>query len=604
VPFSDTPLNKEVFQRVRWEDAVVESDEKECQRYSGLFFSKAREAEAAGDREAQEAFAVLGGITSMMLNADSREEPFSPMMVLSTGRSAALEDFTDNHLDALKEVVAEATDPELRARIADVIWCRKRDHRMAKLAVRSYLESAASLRSNDDWLSELKRVERAMALVAELGRPDELWPKVVGYAEGAVREYEGVRFDRPRARFMEILQKYRAGDPERYAGLAGEAAVKAEEAKCWPEARQLWRLEARWRGMIQDSDGRRSALVRAAETHVGEAEDELATGSPSYITVSSHLERAIEGLRRAGKTRERVEELHGRLLEYQARTRDEMAAFSQDMDLSKFADQAREQVKGKSLWEALLAMIYSCTSPGKNHLREQAKEASKDGIWMLMERSVVDERGRVVARMPSFLSDDPEEAESAIRAEMLTQANQYRQTYAAAFVHPAWRQINLDHHVRLRDLLPVVLDNPFVPEGHEETYARGLLAGFKGDFLTATHLLIPQLENSIRHVLSRSGVMVSKIDSFGIQEEKDLGALLREPKLEELLGEDLVFDLQGLLVERFGTNLRNKMAHGLMKHDEFSSASTLYLWWLVLRICMIYVLVNRNPERGETEELG
>ena len=32
----------------------------------------------------------------------------------------------------------------------------------------------------------------------------------------------------------------------------------------------------------------------------------------------------------------------------------------------------------------------------------------------------------------------------------------------------------------------------------------------------------------------------------------------------KLLGEDLVFDLQGLLVERFGVNLRNRMAHGLM----------------------------------------
>ena len=133
----------------------------ECQRYSSLFFCRAKEAEEANDKEAQEAFSVLGGITSMMLNADSREELFSPMMVLSTGRSAALEDFTDNHLGALKEVVAEATYPEVRARIADVIWCRKRDHRMAELAVRSYLESAANLRSSDDWLSELKRVERA-----------------------------------------------------------------------------------------------------------------------------------------------------------------------------------------------------------------------------------------------------------------------------------------------------------------------------------------------------------------------------------------------------------------------------------------------------------
>lgn len=604
VPFSDTPLNREVFQRVRWEEPVRESAEKECQRYSGLFFSKAKEAEEANNKEAHEAFTVLGGMTSMMLNADSREEPFSPMMVLSTGRSAALEDFTDNHLDALKDVVAEATDPELRSRITDVIWCRKRDHQMAKLAVRSYLESAASLRSNDNWLSELKRVERAMALSAELGRPDELWLEIVRYVEEAVREYEGVKVDRPRARFMEILQKYRAGDPERYAGLAEEAAIKAEEAKCWPEARQFCRLEARWREMMQDPGGKRSALLRSAETHVGEAEDELATGSPSYITASSHLESAIEGLRRAGKSQERVEELHGRLLEYQVRTCDEMVAFSQDMDLSGIADRAREQVKGKPLGVALLAMVHGCASPSKDHLREHAEEAARDGIWMLVERSVVDERGRVTARKPSFFSDDPEESKGAVRAEMLGQANQYRQTYAVGIIHPAWRQVRLDHDVRLGDMVSVVADNPFVPEGHEDAYARGLLAGFRGDFLTATHLLVPQLENSVRHALSQSGVIVSKLDDSGIQEEKDLGALLREPKLEEILGEDLVFDLQGLLVERFGANLRNRMAHGLMADIEFTTPTVLYLWWLVLRICVIYAFTNSRQKRGEGGESG
>jgi hypothetical protein len=72
----------------------------------------------------------------------------------------------------------------------------------------------------------------------------------------------------------------------------------------------------------------------------------------------------------------------------------------------------------------------------------------------------------------------------------------------------------------------------------------------------------------------------------------------------KLLGEDLVFDLQGLLVERFGVNLRNRMAHGLMGHDEFAFPTVLYLWWLVLRNCTIYALLNRNPKREETGETG
>lgn len=103
-----------------------------------------------------------------------------------------------------------------------------------------------------------------MALAAELGRPDGLWSEVVGYVEGAVREYEGVRSDRPRARFMGPLQNYRAGDPTEYAVLAADAARKAEAAERWPEARRFWRLEARWREMAQDSDSKRSATITSS----------------------------------------------------------------------------------------------------------------------------------------------------------------------------------------------------------------------------------------------------------------------------------------------------------------------------------------------------
>ncbi len=63
-----------------------------------------------------------------------------------------------------------------------------------------------------------------------------------------------------------------------------------------------------------------------------------------------------------------------------------------------------------------------------------------------------------------------------------------------------------------------------------------------------------------------------------------------------------MFDLQGLLVERFGTNLRNKMSHGLMSQGEFSSFPVLYLWWLVLRICLIYLVMSRSPAESGSGE--
>ena len=41
---------------------------------------------------------------------------------------------------------------------------------------------------------------------------------------------------------------------------------------------------------------------------------------------------------------------------------------------------------------------------------------------------------------------------------------------------------------------------------------------------------------------------------------------------------------QGLLVERFGANLRNLVAHGLIPHNGFYTHQASYLWCLILII--------------------
>lgn len=147
-------------------------------------------------------------------------------------------------------------------------------------------------------------------------------------------------------------------------------------------------------------------------------------------------------------------------------------------------------------------------------------------------------------------------------------------------------------------------NNPFVPPGREYLFAHGLHAGLIGDFVVSTHVLIPQIENSIRYILERQGTITSSLNSKGIQDQKNLNNLLYDPYQQELLkifGEDIVFEFQGLLVEKFGSNLRNKMAHGLMNPAEFYSYSTIYLWWLILRICCLPILYQLNSAGDKTE---
>jgi hypothetical protein len=97
----------------------------------------------------------------------------------------------------------------------------------------------------------------------------------------------------------------------------------------------------------------------------------------------------------------------------------------------------------------------------------------------------------------------------------------------------------------------------------------------------------------MRFILSKKGVLTSSIDSNGVQNERNLNDTLYTSEIEEVFGNDIIFDLQGLLVERFGANLRHKMAHGLMDYTAFFYISVSYLWGLTLRLCCWPLIIDK-----------
>jgi hypothetical protein len=158
---------------------------------------------------------------------------------------------------------------------------------------------------------------------------------------------------------------------------------------------------------------------------------------------------------------------------------------------------------------------------------------------------------------------------------------------AQGIIEPARRKIWCDHGVAEKDFLPLVTYNPIVPAGREQLWARALYAGLSGDFVQVAHIAIPQIEHAIRSLLNRRGVITTSLGGDGLQEENSLGTLFEKPELAEILGVDRIFDMKSLLTERGGANLRNKVAHGLMPHDELYSLPVSYLWWLTLHLCFL-----------------
>jgi hypothetical protein len=88
-----------------------------------------------------------------------------------------------------------------------------------------------------------------------------------------------------------------------------------------------------------------------------------------------------------------------------------------------------------------------------------------------------------------------------------------------------------------------------------------------------------------RVLLEHRGIVVSGIDD-GTQPERGPSRTLRHPEATEIFGEDRVFDLRGLLVEKAGTNLRHEVSHGLVDDRIVESPQAAYAWWITLHLCV------------------
>lgn len=576
-----TPLSKNDFAQSQWENVINECDKKECLRYSDKFFSKSQEAGTVGNTKTQAVFALLAAVTAAAIKPDSTDEFFADIF----------QHLQDEQLEVLADVVPEISDAELRARIADILWVRKRKFQMAQLAVVSYLESARVLEDPQHWTACVGRIERAVRLARKINHH---FTDAVAYIEAVLDRYNGEDPLWLSAKLMELLQEYRQSEPSKYAALAEKAATRAEAAGDWRRARAYWKIKARWHGQGQNTDDEQAALVCLAETYVKESEAALSQPSIGYTIAFFHLQQGIEAFRRVGKMKERVEELHKILLEYQQKSPAEMITVSQEMDIRQFVQRSREKVKDKSIHDALFTLAVEMGTPTQfSYLQAQVQEASEKYIAQhLFPMVIMNEMGKVVAR------------QSSLEDEMFRQAVYYQRLQAQAVIEPAIYQINLEHNVRVNDFLPLVTNNLFVPQGREYIYAKGLHAGLIGDFLIAAHLLIPQIEHSIRCLLYRKGFITSGLDRQGIQDEHNLNTFFRERKSEliKIFGEDTAFDLQGLLVNRFGSNLRNEMSHGLINYNGFFQPQVVYLWWLTLHLCCRPILTKVQEFQNQEDQ--
>lgn len=124
----------------------------------------------------------------------------------------------------------------------------------------------------------------------------------------------------------------------------------------------------------------------------------------------------------------------------------------------------------------------------------------------------------------------------------------------------------------------------FIPYDREAIFVNGILAGFNNDFITAAHLLLPQLENSFKNILDSKNIIAFKIDEE-VQHDNTLGGILEI--LFENTKNDIFYELKDFLTENNSVNFRNELSHGILSPFTIEHYG-IYVWWLTLKIMYDY----------------
>ena len=523
------------FAAADFEAPIGDSSNVDCWTLGSLYQTAASEAEESGDGSALRVFALLALIANIHFKPEDRAEPYGPQSVFDGRRSMIPSDLRGTQSAVISEFVPTIRNPGLRARLADIVWQNNRKvPSMAQLAVDAYcdavqlvLDGQAEFFDGDRTASGYdgcRMLLRGCQIAHATGWKDPQASRLRTLLGTVIRDAIDRQDHRGFFNVGDVALQFGIGDP---ANIASNAEIFAISESVDPHSSHaLWEVAARAHSSSRNQNERDRCLVAAAETHLTIAD---AAGGQGMVAAGAIMD-AIEALRRLPNTKQQREELKRRLRHAQASVRDEMGSISTTIDLTELIEHARRSIVGVSLGRALGEFADFARSPDPDILRDQARDvADQNVLSSIMPSTVLDDDGKVVAKSPGLRGDE-NDSKVALHHLIARHESLRRQTAVAGLIEPARQLIWSEHSLHLRDLRLIAAMTPFVPADRVDLVTTGLARFLGGDFFSALHILVPQIEHSLRHILKHAGVDPSSIHSDMTQEDRIFSVILKKDR--------------------------------------------------------------------------
>lgn len=499
---------------------------------------------------------------------------FGPMMVLKNDdgtftESPSIQKVTPQIIQYWSERAMASKHPVLRTRYADLVWDFSKvvtktppHYTMAHIVIDSIIE-IAQRNCHKHEVYVIKKLERALSLAVALkdsSRIEKVRDVIISYEDSVTQDSKlglwgfayDLLYENDKVKLTTDQEQKLVDDLEGHL-LRASQPPNSEDIDPWSAEAAALRLAKYYRKAGRSEDVKRVILEYGGAFI-------KASLRASALQASAWLQGVHANFVEYG-LKDESEGIAIKLRELGEKVKSELKPISHKMTISDEEMNRYTSAIIEGDIDGVFARIVAHYIPKKAAVKNQLKElVSRAPLQFLSTIGLQDNRGRPIAKVGP-LEDDLTGHIVILVSQNMAISSVFLRTVLKSLVnkYPTFETLLVDYLFR----------SPIFEEDKKSIIELGVKAYLNGDYVTAVHLLIPQIENAIRVVLEKAGGSVlkpSRGEGFNL---RILDDLLRDPLIVQVFGEDAVFYFRTLLVDQRGWNLRNRVCHGLCNANEF-----------------------------------
>ena len=515
-------------------------------------------------------------LIGILRRKERSEGRFAPMMVYSNGAtSPSPKSISEEAMDYYEKRAETTENPIHCSRYSDLIWEKRRKHEFARKAISSYLECAPIFVQNGWDMEMADCLQRSTELAMMLNDEAEINKVKTNILEILDQLSEEKQF-RWCSELIDCLLEMGDKVSEEEFRIAINVAIKAEEY---------------FKTGVDDLfNFQRVFLEKLIQLNKIIKEDEIAGHYRKKIPESYVLEAEFKSSSKLVAAHFYQEALEGYINREDSAKADEMK-----LKIKECYEEGQKEFKTieipfKLPKDELDSYVGTFLQfPVVEALKRLAQEKSLlPNIEKIKRDTEKQTRGKVSSIFPrvSIRKDNPvleSRTGEEILEDHLIQNLEINYKMNAIVFGKIIDRLEKEKGLNTEIFSGFLETYEIFDKDNLEIISVGLERYFSRDYVSAIHVLTPQLEDVLRGLLDKKGLPTTSTRN-GVIREKPLDVIMATPEIKEVLGGDLWYFLKTVLIDQRGENLRHDVAQGLITKNRCNREIVNHLVLSVLKL--------------------